>query len=484
MPDTFSKFCCDEYLELSRRRFLQVAGTSATAAAVMSTAPAWLPRVAYAGTPPTDVRDVVVSIYLRGGVDGLSVCVPFNDPVYSAPATRPNLRVFAPDDTSQPVGRRALALANASASNGVSTFNFGLHPALSPLLPAYLAGKFLVVQATGLTSTNKSHFDAQRWMENGQANSNNVFTGWLGRHLATTPPINPASALRAIGVADGLQRTLAGAPLALPVPNLQNNPGTAPALNNLAAVTSTNSGGYGIAGTSATSASRRLFLGNAHAGVPGSLGAAAANTLNTIIRLNQIGATGYQPAGGAVYPTNSLGYALRSTAALIQANDDASVNQFVEAVAIDVGGWDTHANQFSFNVGSGVFTGSLVNSLNTLAQSLGAFFTDVIATRNKRVTVVVVSEFGRRVGENGTVGTDHGYGNVAMLLGSHVLGGRVITTWPGLPTGSSPATDRDLQVTTDLRHILAEIVSKRLNNQANLANIFPGFTPNFLNICQ
>ncbi len=483
MSDTFSKLCCDEYSELSRRRFLQVTGASATAAAIMSTAPAWLPRVAYAGSPPTDTRDVIVSIYLRGGVDGLSVCVPFNDPVYVAPATRPNLRVYAPDDTTQPVGRRALALANARVTSGSNAFDFGLHPALSPLLPAYQAGKFLIVQATGLTSTNKSHFDAQRWMENGQANSNNLFTGWLGRHLASTPPINPNSALRAIGVADGLQRTLAGAPRALPVPNLQNNPGTVPALNNLAAVTSSNTNGYGIAGTSSTSASRRLFLGNAHAGVPDPLGAAAANTLNTIVRLNQIGATGYQPAGGAVYPTNSLGYALRSTAALIQANDDAAVNQFVEAVAIDVGNWDTHAGEFSFNVASGAFTGTLVNNLTSLAQALGAFFTDVIATRNKRVTVVVVSEFGRRVGENGTVGTDHGYGNMAMVLGSHVLGGRVLATWPGLP-GGMPATNQDLQVTTDLRHILAEIVSKRLNNQANLASVFPNFSPSFLNICQ
>ncbi|MBX9736068.1 MAG: DUF1501 domain-containing protein [Phycisphaerales bacterium] len=482
MSDHSTKFCCDEYAELSRRRFLQVTGAGATAAAVLSTAPAWLPRVAYAGTPPTSARDVVVSIYLRGGVDGLSVCVPFNDPVYAAPATRPNLRVYAPDDTTQPVGRRAIAIANASATSGSNTFNFGLHPALSPLLPAYQAGKFLIVQATGLTSTNKSHFDAQRWMENGQANSNNVFTGWLGRHLASTPPINPQTALRAIGVADGLQRTLAGAPLALPVPNLQSNPGNPPLLNNLAAVTSSNSGGYGVAGTSASSTARRAFIGNAHAGVPDPLGAAAANTLNTIVRLNQIGATGYQPAGGAVYPTSSLGYALRSTAALINANDDASVNQFVEAVAIDVGNWDTHSAQFSFNVASGVFTGQLVTNLNGLAQSLAAFFTDVIATRNKRVTVVVVSEFGRRVGENGTVGTDHGYGNMSMVLGSHVLGGRVLTTWPGLPSGV-PATNQDLQVTTDLRHILAEIVSKRLNNSANLPSIFPGFTPNFLNIC-
>ncbi len=482
MSEAPQRLCCEEFEILSRRRFLQVAGAGTAGAAILGSVPTWMPRVAYAGSPPTDTRDVIVSINLRGGVDGLSLCVPFNDPVYTSPQARPNLRVFAPDDTTKPIGQRALALANARITGGSGSFDFGLHPAMSALLPAYQAGKLLIMHATGIGNTSKSHFDAQRWLENGLASSPNIITGWLGRHLASSPPVNPAGTLRAIGVADGLQRLLAGSPLALAVSNLATNPGPVPQLQNIAAVTATAPSGYGLTGTSATSDARLNTLGQMFAGTPAPAAAAAANTLNTISRLNRIGEVGYTPAGGAVYPGSSLGYALRSTAALLQANDDATINQFVEAVAIDITGWDTHVSQFLFNPTLGAFTGTLATNLTSLAQALNAFFLDVIAARNKRVTVVVISEFGRRVGENGTVGTEHGYGNVALVMGSQVRGGRVLATWPGLPS-DLPPDGSDVQMTTDLRHALAEIVSKRLRNGANLASIFPNFTPSFLNIC-
>lgn len=469
---------CDEYYELSRRQFLQTSGTAAAAAAMLAASPAWLPRVALAQGGSSSVPDVIVSIYLRGGTDGLSVVVPFNDPVYVSPTCRPTLRVYAPDDTSQAVGRRALALANAQVNSGSSTFNFGLHPAMAGLVPAYQDGKLLLLHATGLVSTNKSHFDAQRWMENGLPSSNNSLTGWLGRHLATRPPANPATLLRAIGVADGLQRTLVGSPMALPIPSVQSNPGTPPALNNLAAVSGSNPNGYGLTGTSATSASRRALLDQLYDISPEPMSSAATNTVNTITRLNQIGASGYAPANGAVYPTNTFGHALRTTAALINANDTAPTGQFVEAVAIDTGGWDTHNQQFAFDSVAGVFTGSMITPMQQLANGLGAFYRDVIAGRGRNVTVVVMSEFGRRIGENGTTGTDHGYGNFMMVLGTAVLGGRVLATWPGLPTGPQ-LTNVDTQVTTDLRHILAEIIDKRLGNGGNLSTVFPGFVPSY-----
>jgi uncharacterized protein (DUF1501 family) len=473
--DQFACQSCEEYRELSRRGFMRLGAAATASAAVLSTAPAWLPRVAFARDPgPSGPRDVIISIYLRGGADGLSVCVPFDDPVYAGASTRPTLRVYAPDDTSQPVGKRALHLDNASLVGGSSTYTFGFHPAMAGLIPAYVDGKLAVIHGAGLTSTNKSHFDAQRWMETGQP-ANGLITGWLGRHLGLSLPVNPTTALRAIGVADGLQRTLAGSPLSLPVPNLQTNPGTPPLLNNLAAVSATNTSGYGLTGTSATNVARRGVLGQMHAASPDPLATAAVNTLNTIDRLNQIGAAGYAPSNGAVYPGNAFGYAMRSAAALINANGNASVNQTVEAIAIDTGSWDTHSAAFTYNAGTGAFTGSMVTRMSELADGLGAFYRDVIAGRGQRVTIVCVSEFGRRVGENGTTGTDHGYGNVMMVLGSHVLGGRVLGSWNGLPGGQ--ATNQDVPVTTDIRHILAEAIDRRLNNAQNLGAIFPGFTP-------
>jgi uncharacterized protein (DUF1501 family) len=472
---------CSEYDELSRRQFVQASVISGLSASILASSPAWMPRVSFAKEPSGPTLDVVVSIYLRGGVDGLSVLVPFNDPGYATPSVRPTLRVAAPDDTTVPVGRRALAIGNSRITGGSGVYDFGLHPAMAALLPAYQDGKLLVAHAAGLTGTNKSHFDAQRWMENGQPVSNLLFTGWLGRHLAGKAPVNAASAIRAIGVADGLQRTLAGAPKALPIPNLQNNPGALPLLNNISAVSSTNTNGYGLTGTSSTSAARRTNIGTMYTGASEPLAQSAADTLATITRLNQVGAAGYAPAGGAVYPDTSLGRAMRTSAALIEANNNASYNQFVEAIAIDVGGWDTHAGQYAFNSATGVFTGSMVNNMTALAEALGALYRDLIVSRGRSVTVVITSEFGRRVGENGTTGTDHGFGNVMMVLGSAVLGGRVLAGWNGLPTGPKP-TDFDVPVTTDLRHLLAEMIDKRLGNAGNLGAIFPGFTPVYRNI--
>lgn len=472
---------CGEYEELSRRQFVQASMLTGLSASILASSPAWLPRVSFAKEPSGPTLDVVVSIYLRGGIDGLSVVVPFTDPGYATPSVRPNLRVAAPDDTSVPVGRRALAIGNSTIASGSSVYDFGLHPALAALLPAYQDGKLLLAHATGLVGTNKSHFDAQRWMENGQPASNTLFTGWLGRHLAGKAPVNASSAIRAIGVADGLQRTLAGSPKALPIPNLQNNPGVVPLLNNIAAVSATNSNGYGLTGTSSTSAARRANIGAMYTGTTEPLAQSAADTLATITRLNQIGAAGYTPAGGAVYPETALGRTMRTSAALIEANNNANYNQFVEAIAIDVGGWDTHAGQYSFNNTTGVFTGSMVTNMTALAEALNAFYRDLIVSRGRSVTVVITSEFGRRVGENGTTGTDHGFGNVMMVLGSAVLGGRVLTNWTGLPTGSSP-TNFDVPVTTDIRHLLAEMIDKRLGNAGNLGAIFPGFTPVYRNI--
>ncbi|MFN4841427.1 MAG: DUF1501 domain-containing protein [Phycisphaerales bacterium] len=472
---------CGEYEELSRRQFVQASMLTGLSASILASSPAWLPRVSFAKEPSGPTLDVVVSIYLRGGIDGLSVVVPFTDPGYATPSVRPNLRVAAPDDTSVPVGRRALAIGNSTIASGSSVYDFGLHPALAALLPAYQDGKLLLAHATGLVGTNKSHFDAQRWMENGQPASNTLFTGWLGRHLAGKAPVNASSAIRAIGVADGLQRTLAGSPKALPIPNLQNNPGAVPLLNNIAAVSATNSNGYGLTGTSSTSAARRANIGAMYTGTTEPLAQSAADTLATITRLNQIGAAGYTPAGGAVYPETALGRTMRTSAALIEANNNANYNQFVEAIAIDVGGWDTHAGQYSFNNTTGVFTGSMVTNMTALAEALNAFYRDLIVSRGRSVTVVITSEFGRRVGENGTTGTDHGFGNVMMVLGSAVLGGRVLTNWTGLPTGSSP-TNFDVPVTMDIRHLLAEMIDRRLGNAGSLGAIFPGFTPVYRNI--
>jgi uncharacterized protein (DUF1501 family) len=279
-------------------------------------------------------------------------------------------------------------------------------------------------------------------MEIGKPGDRNVVTGWLGRHLASKPPARPDAALRAIGFAFGLQQTLVGAPDTLAIPNPAN---------------------FGLAGTSSTRNERLAWLGSAYQAERDPLRTAAANTQRTITTLSALNINGYVPAGGAVYPNNSFGNAMRSTAALIRADIG------VEAAQIDVGGWDTHAAQ-------GPLTGGMSGTMTQLAQALGAFHADMNASnRMGRVTVVVMSEFGRVARENGSQGTDHGHGNVMFVMGGGIRGGRVLTQWPGLNPGQL-YQNQDLHVTIDYRDVLAEIVHNRLAN-SNLDLVFPGYTP-------
>ena len=169
------------------------------------------------------------------------------------------------------------------------------------------------------------------------------------------------------------------------------------------------------------------------------------------------------PAGGAVYPGGSFGTALRSTAALIRAD------MGIEAVQIDLGGWDTHSAQ-------GPINGGMAVTMQQFAQAIGAFHADMVgASRINNVTLIACSEFGRVARENASQGTDHGHGNAMFVMGGAVRGGRVLTAWPGLAAGQL-YQNQDLQVTIDYRDILAETVLRRLGN-TNLDLVFPGYTP-------
>lgn len=415
---------CNEFNTLNRRQFLAWSGLAGMAAAA---APAWLPRVSFARSFSSG-RDVVVAIYLRGGCDGLSLVCPFGDPAYYT--ARPNLAVPPPDAATNP----------AVNLDGY----FGLSPAMAPLLEPYQAGKLAIVHATGSTDSSRSHFDAQKFMEVGKPGDASLITGWLGRHLITANPTDPTAVLRAVGVANQLQTSLVGGPKTLPIPDVTS---------------------YGLSGPAATRTARLNYLAARYAELEDPLKASALNTQATIAVLGGIGFASYVPQGGATYSTSSFQRALKSTAALIKANVG------VEAVAIDRSGWDTHSNQ-------GVFVGDMANAMSDLAGGLRAFFRDVIA-QNWNVTVVLMSEFGRRVAENASLGTDHGHGNVMMVMGNRIAGGQVVSIWPTL---GNLYQNFDLQVTIDFRDILAEVVANRLGNAASLPAVFPGYTPTFRGI--
>lgn len=418
---------CDEYNELSRRRFLSYTGGMAGAIAFTNLFPEWLPRVTMAESFDSS-RDVIVSIFLRGGADGLSLCVPFGDPNYYT--GRPTIAIPRPDSTSV---NKAIALDGF----------FGFPQAMRALLPAYQAKELLVVHATGLTDNTRSHFDAQYFMEVGKSRDISLGSGWLGRHLATASAMKAGAPMRAIGISSGLQQTLKGSPKALPIPDPAN---------------------YGLDGTTATRAERTAWLRGDYSDTAEPVRSGAVDALGVIDLLRTIDFINYRPAGGAVYGNNGLGRALRSAAALIKSDIG------VEALQLDVGGWDTHANQNPIN-------GSMYNTMLGLGNALAAFHADVIGSGLAQgVTVVVLSEFGRNARENGSLGTDHGRGTAMFAMGRGIAGGKVLTNnWPGLAR-EQLESQQDLRVTIDYRDIMAEIVKNRLAN-ANLGFVFPDYVP-------
>ena len=203
MNDIHDADCgCQEYNELSRRQF--ITGAAAVSAATMF--PAWLPKIVMSKNFASN-RDIIVSIFQRGGADGLSIAVPFADANYYS--SRSTIAIPQPD--------------SSSPNKGINLDGFFMFPqAMAGLVPAFQAQDLLIVHATGQLNVSRSHFDAQRYMEVGKPIDPSLVTGWLGRHLASIPPLVPTAPLRGIGVASGLQKTLVGGPHTLPIADPTN----------------------------------------------------------------------------------------------------------------------------------------------------------------------------------------------------------------------------------------------------------------------
>ena len=403
---------CAEFAALSRRGFLR---TAALGGAALSTSTAFgtaFVETSYAA--PRPASSVLVVLSMRGAVDGMSLVVPHGDPAYYA--ARPRIAIPA----SQLLVRDAF---------------FGLHPGLAPLLPLWRSGRMAAVHATGLAAPNRSHFSAMEAVEDADPGSS-ARVGWLNRLIGRESSPHP---LRAVQVG----APVPPASLAGPVPSM--------ALSDIDAVK--------LAGHDKwdTQHRRPASMRTMWSGVGGPLGTAARTAFTAVDDFAPVQATSPKPAHGAAYPSGDLGAALADAARTIRGNVGA------EVITIDHGDWDHHS-------GLGTLQwGSMQAMTAEFARALAAFFTDLGPAASK-VTVVTISEFGRRTRENASFGLDHGYGNVMLLLGAGVKGG-----YHGAWTPLGTATDDDLAVTTDYRSVLAEVVTRRLG--ASAARVFPGFSP-------
>lgn len=418
--------CCSAYSDLSRRSFLRRSGLM-TAAGI--TSPAWLPRVAL-GRGGGSPRDIMVHVFLRGGTDGLSVIVPYGDAnLYTA---RPNLAV-------QPPG-------NPNGAIDIDGF-FGFNPNAQPLTIPYNNGHLAIVHAAGSTDPTRSHFDAMKAMEGGVPEQSllKVSTGWLGRHLADTNPLG-SGLLRGMALEDTMPLHLTGSEGTLPVSDPAN---------------------FDFPGRQSTLDVRRQTIEDMFLTADEPLAGASLSTFGTIDLLATIDFDNYQTSGGTPYPSSLFGQQLRASAAIIKADID------LEAIGIDYGGWDHHEGQ-------GPISGIMAIALNDLTTSLEAFYLDMLPGGHiDKVITLLMSEFGRRVAENVSLGTDHGHGNMMLAIGGHIAGGQVFANWPGL--GPGQLDNGDLAITIDYRDVVGEILEKRMGN-TDLDNIFPNHTPNFIGI--
>jgi uncharacterized protein (DUF1501 family) len=186
-------------------------------------------------------------------------------------------------------------------------------------------------------------------------------------------------------------------------------------------------------------------------------------TFDAVKLMQSIQKQTYVPANGAKYPNGRLGQSMMQIARLIKAGVG------LEVAFTDIGGWDTHVNE----VGQKPSVGQLANLLTEFGNSLGAFYQD-LGDAMADVSVVTMSEFGRTAKENGNRGTDHGHANVMFAFGGGIKGGKVYGDWPGLDP-EQLYENRDLNLTTDFRDVLGELVARHLGN-TNLKTVFPGYS--------
>lgn len=399
---------------MNRRQFLQFTGIAATSSLVSIAPQAWVARTNAAS--PNPKRLIVV--FLRGAVDGLNVVVPYREAEYYS--SRPRIAIPKPGEQN-----------GAIALDG----QFGLHPALSPLLPLWQQKKLAFVHACGSPDPSRSHFDAQYFMEAGTPGKKTTSDGWMNRLMAVLADRNP---IQAVSVSATTPQILAGR---MPVAMLA--PGRATA-NRLP-----------IDRPQVAAAFDQLYSGSDTLSQTYQEGRESRAAL-----LKNLEAEMQMANNGAPLPNSFASDAQKL--ARVMARD-----RRVELGFLAIGGWDTHVNQGSSQGQLARNLTQLGHGLATLQTDLGAIYADT--------TILVMSEFGRTLRENGNAGTDHGHGNVMWVMGGNVHGGKVYGDWRGL-AANQLYEGRDLPVTTDFRDVVMTVLKNHLGlDQTKLNQVFPSY---------
>ena len=396
------------------------------------------PQLGFATPENPEQGDVIVLVYLRGGADGLNLVAPHRMPTYRA--LRPNLRVRSPEEFAMPSANAGIPVMSGAAVapfplNGV----FALAPGMSGLAELFARGRVAIVHAVGLPASEsaaRSHFEAQRFWECGTANLS-YESGWMNRFLTAA-----GAEVRVPGVAVGSA-----------MPRVMSGPNPAVTVDSLRSA-----GLHGFADSSGATAALTELHRPRSADAVRRTGAVA---LEAMAEIDRVRAGGLAPRNGAVYANDEVARGLADVAALIRSGVG------LRAAQVDMWGWDQHVAAGAPGDPQGWFrlqATQLSDAIATFARDLGPSMGEV--------TVVVASEFGRCIDENGSGGFDHGRGGVMFVVGDHVRGG----VHGPFPSSITQGPEGDLAVLTDYRTVLAEVLTVR-GGISSATSCFPTWGP-------
>lgn len=413
-------------MEWTRRAFMKGSGLALFSASFGGT-PLFLSRAADAANNPLahSKRKILVTIFQRGAMDGLMAVTPFNDPALAE--ARPNLFMSLTD-----------------AENKLTDLDgrFALHPAFAEMAPLYREGRLAIVHGIGSPNKTRSHFDAQDYMETGTPALKGTRSGWLNRAVGLLG--HEGTPFRSVALTKTLPRSFYGKAPSIAVNDLRSFgiqvPGNPQAADDVEA---------GFEAMYAKSAKRLVQR-------------VSNDSFDAIEMLEKVDLKSYKPADGAKYPESQLGRRLQQIAMLVKSDVG------LEVAFTETGGWDTHVQQ-------GTTAGSFSQKAIDLSQAVSAFWTD-LGTYQDDVVLMTMTEFGRTVHQNGSMGTDHGRGSCLFVLGNTVDGGKVYGNVPEKLEKDALEDRRDLPVTTDFRAVFSEVAGKHLNFDASQDSaLFPGW---------
>lgn len=398
---------------MNRREFIHQSAISAFTLSFFSSRFTWaLDRPEETNQSNQDPHSLVV-IFMRGAVDTLSFLIPRQEPTLHL--LRPNLKLTEKD--------YAKTILNSA---------FALHPKLNGLHRLYEKNLVSFIAATGSPDPTRSHFDAQDYFESGAPGMKSIDTGFLNRLMTELHLQKGNEEISAISFQNASSRFLRG-----PNPTIS--------LRSLSEFQLQS----GIVNTAS-------FEGMYEHAVQEVIRGTSKDTFKSLEKIKDM--LKKQKQKKSEYPNSAIANRLKDIATLKKSNVG------LRLAVTEIDGWDSHVNQ-------GVLDGQFAKKIQELDEAIEKFVDD-LGKQIETTTILLVSEFGRTVKENGNRGTDHGHGSHITVIGTG-LKKDVLGKWPGL-SKANLYEGRDLAVTTDFRNVFAEVISKNFDVK-NFSNIFPGY---------